>query len=284
MAVQPADPSIRDQMVDNQKIINSLNSKLARKTDEVRIIQQISSEISSTLDLDRILAISLDAMEAVLGFRHSMILLASADERTLKVVASRGYDGNTGAEIAVGQGVLGVAARRRQVLRMGNVASQRAYLASVRARTEAAGAGSLAPVAEMPGLANAQSQLAIPLVVKNRLVGVLGVESEMASGFDELDEMLLSIVGNQIATGIDNAQMHLNAIEHSRKLDAANAELLHLNQALEAGVAARTAELSSALDQVRREKDLSESLLRRMAPGEVIPLMLQDKLFARSWT
>jgi hypothetical protein len=117
--------------------------------------------------------------------------------------------------------------------------------------------------------------------VKNRLVGVLGVESETASGFDELDEMLLSIVGNQIATGIDNAQMHLNAIEHSRKLDAANAELLRLNQALEAGVAARTAELSSALDQVRREKDLSESLLRRMAPGEVIPLMLQDKLFAR---
>jgi GAF domain-containing protein len=281
MAAPPAEPSIRDQMVDNQKVIDSLNNKLARKTDEVRIIQQISSEISSTLDLDRILAISLDAMEAVLGFRHSMILLASADERTLKVAASRGYDGNTGAEIAVGQGVLGVAARRWQVLRMGNVASQRAYLAGVRARTEAAGAGTLAPVAEMPGLANAQSQLAIPLVVKNRLVGVLGVESERASGFDELDEMLLSIVGNQIATGIDNAQMHLNAIEHSRKLDAVNAELLHLNQALEAGVAARTAELSSALDQVSREKDLSESLLRRMAPSEVIPLMLEDKLVAR---
>jgi len=281
MAAPPAEPSIRDQMVDNQKVIDSLNNKLARKSDEVRIIQQISSEISSTLDLDRIPAISLDAMEAVLGFRHSMILLASADERTLKVAASRGYDGNTGAEIAVGQGVLGVAARRRQVLRMGNVASQRAYLAGVRARTEAAGAGTLAPVAEMPGLANAQSQLAIPLVVKNRLVGVLGVESERASGFDELDEMLLSIVGNQIATGIDNAQMHLNAIEHSRKLDAVNAELLHLNQALEAGVAARTAELSSALDQVSREKDLSESLLRRMAPSEVIPLMLEDKLVAR---
>ena len=143
MPVQPADPTLRDQIVDNQKIIDSL--KLARKTDEVRIIQQISSEISSTLDLDRILAISLDAMETVLGFRHSMILLASADERVLKVAASRGYDGGTGAEITVGQGVLGVAARRRQVLRMGNVASQRAYLAGVRARTEAAGAGTLAP-------------------------------------------------------------------------------------------------------------------------------------------
>ena len=49
MAVEPAVPSIRDQLVDNQKIVDRLNAELARKTNEVRIIQQISSEISSTL-------------------------------------------------------------------------------------------------------------------------------------------------------------------------------------------------------------------------------------------
>ena len=282
MATEPAVPSVRDQLVDNQKIVDRLNAELARKTNEVRIIQQISSEISSTLDLDRILAISLDAMETVLGFRHSMILVASGDERVLTVAASRGYNGaRTGAEIPLGQGVLGVAARRRRVVRMGNVATQRAYLAGVRARTQAAGQATLEPVVEMPGLADAQSQLAIPLIVKDRLVGVLGVESATANAFDELDEMLLSIVGNQVATGIDNARMHLNAIERSRQLDAANAELSRLNETLEASVQARTAELSAALDQVRREKGLSENLLRRMAPPEVIPLMLQDKLLAQ---
>ena len=282
MAAEPAVPSVRDQLVDNQKIVDRLNAELARKTDEVRIIQQISSEISSTLDLDRILAISLDAMETVLGFRHSMILVASGDESVLTVAASRGYDGGrTGAEIPLGQGVLGVAARRRRIVRMGNVATQRAYLAGVRARTQAAGQATLEPAVEMPGLADAQSQLAIPLIVKDRLVGVLGVESATANAFDELDEMLLSIVGNQVATGIDNARMHLNAIERSRQLDAANAELSRLNETLEASVQARTAELSAALDQVRREKELSETLLRRMAPPEVIPLMLQDRLLAQ---
>ena len=282
MAAEPAVPSVRDQLVDNQKIIDRLNAELARKNNEVRIIQQISSEISSTLDLDRILAISLDAMETVLGFRHSMILVASGDESVLTVAASRGYDGGrTGAEIPLGQGVLGVAARRRRIVRMGNVATQRAYLAGVRARTQAAGQATLEPVVEMPGLADAQSQLAIPLIVKDRLVGVLGVESATANAFDELDEMLLSIVGNQVATGIDNARMHLNAIERSRQLDAANAELSRLNETLEASVQARTAELSAALDLVRREKGLSETLLRRMAPPEVIPLMLQDRLLAQ---
>ena len=282
MAVEPAVPSIRDQLVDNQKIVDRLNAELARKTNEVRIIQQISSEISSTLDLDRILAISLDAMETVLGFRHSMILVADGDESVLTVAASRGYDGGrTGAEIPLGQGVLGVAARRRRIVRMGNVATQRAYLAGVRARTQAAGQATLEPVVEMPGLADAQSQLAIPLIVKDRLVGVLGVESATANAFDELDEMLLSIVGNQVATGIDNARMHLNAIERSRQLDAVNAELSRLNETLEASVHARTTELSAALDQVRSEKGLSETLLRRMAPPEVIPLMLQERLLAQ---
>ena len=141
-----------------------------------------------------------------------MILVASGDERGPTVAASRGYDGGrTGAEIPLGQGVLGVrAARPRRHCAHGQCRDAAAYLAGVRARTEAAGQATLEPAVEMPRLADAQSQLAIPLIVKDRLVGDLGVESATANAFDELDEMLLSIVGNQVATGIDNARMHLS--------------------------------------------------------------------------
>ena len=283
MAVEhDPEPSVRDQMVENQKVIDRLNAALARKTDEVRIIQQISSEINSTLDLDGILAISLHAMDSVLGFKHSMILLADKDEGLLRVAASRGYDGHKmDAAIPVGQGVFGVAARRRHVVRMGNIGALRTYIGGVGARMQAAGHVELGRVSAMPGLPDAQSQMGIPLVVKDRLVGVLAVESAAPGAFDELDEMLLSTVGNQVATGIDNARLHLSAIEASRELDTANAALSRANETLEDSVRARTAELSAALDEVRREKGLSETLLRRMAPPEVIPLMLQDKLFAQ---
>lgn len=282
MAEPGAEPSIRNMMVENQAVIDRLNAELARKTNEVRIIQQISSEINSTLELDHILAISLHAMDSVLGFKQSMILLADEDESLLRVAASRGYEHQKlGAAIPLGQGVFGVAARRQRVVRMGNIGAQRAYLGGLRARMGAAGNPEPGQAATMPGLPDAQSQMGIPLVVKNRLVGVLGVESATPGAFDELDEMLLSIVGNQVATGIDNARLHRSAIDRSRELDAANAALSRLNETLEARVETRTAELSAALDEVRREKALSENLLRRMAPSEVIPLMLQDRLFAQ---
>ena len=176
----------------------------------MRIIQQISSEITSTLDLDEVLAIVLRAMERVLGFQYSMVLLKDLAQAKLRVFASRGYEPDgVGAEVALGHGVLGVVAERKRMMRIGNIGSSVAYLAGIRARMEAA--GDLAPGAAtptLPGLAKAQSQLALPLQVKDRLIGVLAVESPKANAFDELDEILLTIVANQAATAIDNAHTY----------------------------------------------------------------------------
>ncbi|MGH7821349.1 MAG: GAF domain-containing protein, partial [Candidatus Binatia bacterium] len=205
------DPSaLRRQLAENQHTIDRLNRDLAKRSDEVRIIQQISSEITSSLDLDEVLAIVLRAMERVLGFRHSMILLKDLAAEKLRLVSSVGYEpSGAGAEVAFGHGVIGVVARRRKMMRIGNVGATVNYLKSIRARMESA--GDVAPgeaAASLPGLANVQSQLALPLLVKDRLVGVLAVESPKTHAFDELDEMLLRIVANQAATAIDNARSY----------------------------------------------------------------------------
>src|SRR5512143_2442145 len=82
---------LREQLARNQETIDRLNLDLAKRTNDVRIIQQISSEITSTLILDEVLGIVLGAMERVLGFRHSMLLLAEPAGDTLAVAATRGY-------------------------------------------------------------------------------------------------------------------------------------------------------------------------------------------------
>jgi class 3 adenylate cyclase len=207
----PRDPSgLREQIAENQQTIDRLNRDLARRSNEVQIIQQISSEITSTLDLDEVLGIVLRAMDRVLGFSHSMILLKDMADDILRVAATRGYvEEGAGAQVRIGEGVIGLVGERRKMIRIGNIGASMRYLKSVRARMEAAGqVGPEGPTAALPGLADVQSQLALPLTVKDRLVGVLAVESRTPNAFDELDEVLLRIVGNQAATAIDNARTY----------------------------------------------------------------------------
>jgi len=210
MGAEGTDPlGLREQIAQNQRTIDRLNRELAKKSDEVRIIQQISSAITSTLDLDHVLEIVLGAMDRVLGFQHSMILLKDPAADRLRLFASRGYDApGLGAEVGFGEGVIGVVAERKRMMRVGNLGMSRSYLRSVRARMEATGQMGAGETASLPGLPDAQSQLALPLLVKDRLVGVLVVESPRPNAFDELDELLLGIVGNQAATAIDNARSY----------------------------------------------------------------------------
>jgi class 3 adenylate cyclase len=179
---------------------------------------RVSSEITSTLDLDRILEVILSAIDRILGFRHAMILLEEQSADGLRVVASRGYDGATvGTQVALGHGVIGVVAERKRMMRIGNVGTSLRYLMAVRAKLEEAGQEGLSDAtAQLPNLPNAQSQLAMPLLVKDRLIGVLAVESSTPNAFDELDEIVLSIVANQAATAIENARMYQMVEQLSR--------------------------------------------------------------------
>ncbi|MBI3799089.1 MAG: GAF domain-containing protein, partial [Deltaproteobacteria bacterium] len=240
---------IREQIAENERIIEQLNRDLAKKSAEVRIIQQISSEINSTLDFARILQLILDSMDRVLGFQHCMILLKDESEEKLRVFASRGYaQEGVGAEIRFGEGVIGVVAKRRKMMRLGNIGSSVSYLRAVRAQMEEAGQlepARGAPV-NLPGLPNVHSQLAIPLLVKDRFIGVLAVESPKPNAFDELDEIPLNILANQVAIAIDNARMYQIEEHRRRELDEANTKLVQLNESLEHMVQERTAQLERA--------------------------------------
>ena len=211
MSTDDQDPHrLREQIARNQETIDRLNHDLAKRTNDVRIIQQVSSEITSTLDLGEVLEIVLGAMDRVLGFQHSMLLLAEPAGDTLVVAATRGYGRpDTDVRVRIGDGVIGVVAERRTPMRVGNIGVSLRYLQAIRARMQAAGQAPSGdgPVG-LPGLPNVQSQLALPLLVKDRLVGVLAVESAKPNAFDELDEVLLRIVGNQAATAIDNARTY----------------------------------------------------------------------------
>ena len=229
-----------------------MNDSLSKKTKQVELIQEISSEVNSTLQWEQILNIILQSMDRAFDFHHAMIFLIDKSNDKLSVVASQGFDeSGIGAEILIGQGIVGVVAKRKKIMRMGNIGSQKAYHSAIKMRMEEVGEGqNIADTIELPGLKNVQSKIAVPLLVKNRLIGVFSVESSLFNAFDELDETLLVIFGNQIAGAIDNAHACKLAEDRLDELNSANDQLYQLNEELEDKVRRRTSDLSNALQEL----------------------------------
>jgi hypothetical protein len=167
--------------------------------------QVISQQMNRARDLDELLGAVLRALDEIYGIAHAMVLTPDESGARLVAIASRGYgDQGIGAEVALGEGFIGTVAEQRRVLRVSGVPGELRYGRAVRRRVETAGAGeALRPEIPLPGLPGAQSQLALPLLVQDRLVGVLALESKSPLAFDEWDEAFLQILANQIALGID---------------------------------------------------------------------------------
>ena len=229
---------------------NDLAEQLARRSAEVKVLRRIALDINATLDLDAIYDIVLRTMDECFGFRHAIILLLEGSN-TLRVVASHGYEDQAlGGTVAVGIGVIGTVAKRRRLMRVNHLRAQQAYFTRIRSQMQEAGrAIELGEVVAVPGLPDADSQIAIPLVIKDRLIGVFSVESREPKPFSEHDESLASIVASQAASAIQNALLYRAGEERRKELAEAHEGLRQLNETLEERVRTRTREL----EQVNRD-------------------------------
>ena len=246
---------------------DDLVERLVKKTAEVNVLRRIALDINSTLDLDKIYDIVLRTMDEFFGFRHSIILLFEDIDR-LRVVACHGYeDPALGGTVAVGTGVIGTVAKRRRLMRVSNLRSQRAYFATIRSQMEEAGrTGELGQIVPVPGLADAESQIAIPLVIKDRLIGIFSVESREQKPFSEHEETLATIVASQAASAIHNALLYRDVEERRKELAEAHEGLKQLNETLEGRVRTRTKELEQA------NRDLRETQAQLVQSGKMASL------------
>jgi hypothetical protein len=177
-----------------------------RSRSELRGIQLVSQRTCHAKDLDELMSAVLQTLDEAFGFEHSMMLMLDETGARLYAIATRGHEGEgLGAEIAIGEGLIGTVARERRVLRMSGVEEELRYGRAIRATVQRSKSRrDVRPEIPLPGLLDAQSHMAMPLVVGDRLLGVLAVESRAPLAFDEWDETYLEIVANQVAVTLDN--------------------------------------------------------------------------------
>ncbi|MCU1376927.1 MAG: ptsp [Actinomycetia bacterium] len=181
-------------------------------TDPLQALATLIDRLSRSADLDDVLTNSLDALAGVFGFEHSLLMLLDETGGFLYTIASRGYErAGVGSEVRVGEGVAGQVAATGRPLRVNNL--QRMLVYARRAR----GSADVTEI-PLPGLPEANSQLAVPAMVRGQLVGVLVVESARLGAFTEQDELRLAVVAHLVAAAI-----RLDALESGAGADAAPA-------------------------------------------------------------
>jgi hypothetical protein len=203
------DCELRTGYLDDSPIVAAVEPADGRPRNELRSLHLISHRICQATSLDELLSTVLAALDEALGFSHSMVAMLDENRQKLFVVGSHGYgETGVGAEVALGEGLIGTVARERRMLSMSGVENELRYGRAIRAGVQRTRARqSLAPEIPLAGLPDAESYLAFPLVVGDRLLGVIAVESRTRMAFAEWHEAFLEIVANQVAVAIDNAVM-----------------------------------------------------------------------------
>jgi GAF domain-containing protein/pyridoxamine 5'-phosphate oxidase-like protein len=170
---------------------------------EVRGLQFVSDRINRAGDLESLIDGVLQALDDYFHFSHTIVLFADETGERLVTMGSRGYgESGVGAEVTVGRGLIGTVARERRLLRVTSLEADLRYGRAIR-REAASSAGALDAEIPLPGLCDSQSFLAIPLVVADRLIGVIAAEDRDPMQFGEWHEAYLEIIANQIALALD---------------------------------------------------------------------------------
>ena len=160
--------------------------------------------LASCTDLEGLLADTLHGLRVDFGIAHAMVLMADGAGQRLYTVSSFGYgESGVGSEIPFGQGVIGVAARERTPIRIGHMTAEYAYSRAMRENLrQDSGAGGIETEIPFPGLAAPHSQMAVPVLACQRLLGVLYVESadDLRFGYD--DEDALAALASQLGAMI----------------------------------------------------------------------------------
>lgn len=193
------------------------------------LLLEVADVVNTTLDLDTTLHRVAELVRKVIDYEIFSILLLNDKTQELRIRFQVGYVREVAERIVikVGEGVTGVAAQTREPVLVADVSKEPRYIT---------------------GVPNVRSELAVPLIVKNRVIGVINLESPAPDHFTEEHKRLLMLIGSRMAVGIENARLYTRTTRQAKTLVLLNeiarelTSILNLDELLK-----RIAELLSRL-------------------------------------
>src|SRR5258708_6692502 len=163
------------------------------------LLLEVADVLATSLDLDTTLRGVSEVVRKVIDNEIFAILLLNEKTQELRFRFQVGYPADFAerSRIKVGEGVTGLAAQSRQTVLINDVRTDPRYIA---------------------GVPNVCAELAVPLITKNRVIGVIDLEAREPGSFTEEHSRLLTLIASRIAALIENAHLYTRTTRHARIL------------------------------------------------------------------
>lgn len=207
---------------------------------DVTYLVQLADALNTTLDLQTLLNRTAELVRAVINYRIFAILLLNDRTHELRIRFQIGHTPEVERmRIPMGKGVAGQVALTRQPMLLNDVKTASEYIDANPA---------------------VRSELAVPLIAKNRLIGVMDIESEETNYFKPEHLHLLTLTASRIAQAIENARLYARVSRQAQTLTVLNEIAAELTSILD---------LDPLLERVGQ-------LLRRLIDYQMFSIMLLD--------
>jgi phosphoserine phosphatase RsbU/P len=205
------------------------------------LLLDVADVLATSLDLETTIRRVAEVVRKVIDYEIFAILLLYEKTQDLRFRFQVGYppDFADKVRIKVGEGVTGLAAQTRQAVLIDDVTKDPRYIEAI---------------------PNVRSELAIPLMTKNRVIGVIDIEAREPGYFTEEHQRVLTLVASRMAAGIENAQLYTRTTKQAKIL-------LLLNEIAR--------ELSSILNLDELLGRIAE-LVRRLIDYQMFSILLLD--------
>lgn len=208
---------------------------------DVAYLMRLADTLNTTLDLQTLLTRTSELVRAVIQYRIFAILLLNDRTHELRMRFQIGHTPEVERmRIRLGKGVVGQVALTRHPILLNDVETSDFYLNAN---------------------PTVRSELAVPLIAKNRLIGVLDLESEKTGYFQPEHLHLLTLTASRIAQAIENARLYSRVSRQAQSLAVLNEIATELTSILD---------LDPLLERVGH-------LLRRLIDYQMFSVMLLDE-------
>jgi len=234
-------------------LINSLEQRIFDRTRRLEIIATLGEQLNAILDADELLQAVVDQTKENFGYYHAHIYLLDDSGETLVVAAGTGHAGEEmkaqshSIPFKAETSLVARAARSCETIIINDVQQAEDWLPN-------------------PLLPNTQAEMAVPIIQKGQVIGVLDVQEDQIDGLDEGDAGLLRSLANQVAVALANAQLFTETTQAREEAELAQKDIEIANTALEAQVWQTTgqAELNQKMQGEQDISTLANSVVQQL--------------------